>query len=186
MIKIGSSKKDFAINLPTHLKEITPEYLNKITEHIKLAENYALVALVLTAKLSEYCYTINSPKGKEPQIGVTPLLIKYNASADVHVDFAPGDVVVISNTDLERGHHFNINSAISSNYVAAYLMEDEDLRKNIQIGNLKDLTGARIGDYYVKMIQCKIVPINDIHGSYTKVESIEDPFVVKVETPTED
>lgn len=177
MVKLISYKKNFGINLPTKLSEITPEYLNKMTEHITVAENYAMIALVLTTKLSEYCYTIGSNKGKEPQIGVTPVIVKYSTSDDIYVKFEAGDIAIVSNTDIERAHHCRVPSMISSDNVANYLMDDDDLRKGLQIGEIKDESGNRLGDSYIKILQFKILPISDIHGSFKPVDSITDDFV---------
>lgn len=178
MITLNSSKQKFALNVPTQLSEITPEYLAKVTNHIHLCDNYAMIALVLTTKLSEYCYTLNNPKAKDAQVGVTPMIVKFKTSDDVHVDFNPNDIAIISNTELERGYHVNVPSMISSDKVGSYIMEDEDLRKAIQIGELKNENGERLGDNYIKLIQFKIVPISSITGSFTPINYIEDEFIV--------
>lgn len=178
MIQLLSNTKEFALNVPTKLGEITPEYLLKATEHIKVADNYAMIALVLTTKLSEYCYTLNNPKGKQPEVGVTPILIKYNVSDDVKVDFEQGEIVIVANSDLERAYHCNVPSMITSDRIGEYIMSDEEFRKNLQLGNIKDENGNRLGDNYIKMIQFKIIPICDIHGSFKPLDSITDEFVV--------
>ena len=146
MIQLNNKTKEFALNVPTSFKEITPEYLNKVTEHIKLAENYAMIALVLTTKLSEYCYTLNSNSNKQPEVGVTPIIVKFNKTDDVHVDFEAGDIAIIANSDLERAYHCNVPSMITSNRIAEYIMSDEQFRKDLQLGNIKDKNDQRLGD----------------------------------------
>lgn len=178
MIQLNNKTKEFALNVPTSFKEITPEYLNKATKHIKIAENYAMIALVLTTKLSEYCYTLNSNSNKQPEVGVTPIIVKFNNSADVHVDFEAGDIAIVANSDLERAYHCNAPSMITSDRVAEYIMSDEQFRKDLQLGNIKDENDKRLGDYHIKMIQFKILPICDIHGSFKPIDSITDEFVI--------
>lgn len=177
MVQLFSQEQSYLINVPTSLSEISAEYLQKVTDHIHVAEHFAIVALVLTTKLSEYCYTINNPNGKAPTIGVTPILVKFNSNeATSHLKV--GDIVIISDTDLERGNHLNVPSIITSDRVGAYLMSDAKYIKDIQIGEAKDDKGNRIGDSMVKLLQFKVVPVCDIHASYGHVDSIVDDFLV--------
>ena len=77
MVKFETNGKqgDAIIKLPTRIDEITPEYLKAITSHIKVADNYSLIALCHKEKLSNFVIAGRNNKG-EMSTAVVPLFVK--------------------------------------------------------------------------------------------------------------
>lgn len=164
---------EVAINLPTRLDEITPEYLNNVTKEVEIANNYSLIALCHKEKLSAF---VLAGRGKKEQMStaVVPLFIKRGNVDDQNKVLLMncGDTILITPTAISMGLHCNIPK--------------NDLNMGKFMAILKDDTygyqkAAYITDE-VYFLEFKIVPNCDILGYYNKsfLEDFVNPFKIEV------
>lgn len=183
MVPIKSIKADYGLNVPTSRSEITPELLEKLTKHIHLAKNYAIVALVNKVKLWELAASSGSVKndrnglvvaakgsGKDVVASVIVLLAKANGELPGKI----GDKVCIARTDLELGLHINGVSSISVEGFRNYIASDDALCKSVV--NRTALADTE----YIYLLEFKIVGFNSIKAIIdTEASSVnDDPFVI--------
>lgn len=174
MLQIKSKFKDFGINFPTSINEITPEVLNSITEGVKLPKHYCIVAMVFQPKLFEF---ISAFKNKNASINVTPILAKIAEGCNNEINASVGDKLIIDRSSLERSVHLNLPIMISSTNAANYINDDKELIKAITAGEFNSNNrSARI-----IVLEFKIVPINCISAATTVNQKIVDPFLIKGE-----
>lgn len=175
---IGEGSNGFKMNLPTSLNEITEDYLNGVTNHIRIAPYHCIVALVYRCKLPEIISTAR--KKKDLATAIVPLFVKANVTLnsssetfDMFVQMKTGDKLVIAGTDLERGYHLTCpkNFITIDNIVAIY-NSDMNFAK-----------GVMTDQNYYYFVDFKLVPINDIKGFYSreKDDSFVNPFIIKNE-----
>ena len=69
-ITVNTEKGKVILNLPTSIDEINPVYLTEVTEHIKVAPEYSLVALVYSTTISQVLNMKNVPAN----VAVVPML----------------------------------------------------------------------------------------------------------------
>lgn len=172
MVPIKSINANYGINVPTNRNEITPELLEKLTKHIHLAKNYAIVALVNKVKLWELAASSGVVKGngKDVVSSVIVLLAKANGELPGKI----GDKVCIARTDLELGLHINGISAISVEGFRNYIASDDALCKSVV--NRTALADTE----YIYLLEFKIIGFNSIKAIIdTEANSVnDDPFVI--------
>lgn len=189
MLKLQAGSKDFAINLPTSIKELTPEVLGAVTANIKLAPYHAIVALCFQVKLMTVAINVN---GDKPQtMSVIPVLAKISDDDSTKMNANVGDRLVLDRSSLERGIHLNLPTMISSKNVATYIGEDETLRQNLVKGGdgsessqefILNKSAKEREELLLKkspnvfVLEFKVVPVNDINISISADEKLIDPF----------
>lgn len=166
--KLGKAE----FNLPTNLKEITPEYLNQVTKDVIVADYHVLVGLCYREKLSDLIFTYRNKK--EATTSVIPLFVKRGNVDDVFQGYIKqGDKLIIGSSNLAMGHHVTcVRNNITINNFLAYVDGDaEAYQKALKLNE------------YVYFLEFKIVPANTIVGCYTDLkgdESYNNPFKVVV------
>ena len=129
MYLLKSKKANYSINLPTQKSESTPEVLTKLTEHIHLSKNYAIVALIYRTDPFELVMGGKSNSKNQVQVSVTAVLAKVNGDIVGKV----GDKVSITPSDLQLGLHINGVSALEVENVRNYINNDEELTKGCSV-----------------------------------------------------
>lgn len=184
MITIKSKKKNYGINFPTSVSEITPDVLKTITENVKLPKHYCIVALAFETKVFDFCAAISS--NKNTNVGVTPILAKISDEDSKDVNALVGDKIIMERSCLERGVHLNLKTSISSIAARNYFNSDPDLAKAIL---MKNTEGIIIDHNLNKSLQSsnspkiivlefKICPVNDIAAAIPDTPNPYDPFIV--------
>ena len=173
MVPIKSINANYGINVPTSRNEITPELLEKLTKHIHLSKNYAIVALVNKVKLWELAasYGVMGVKAnKDVVASVIVLLAKANGELPGKI----GNKVCIARTDLELGLHLNGISSISVEGFRNYIGSDDALCKSVV--NRTALADTE----YIYLLEFKIIGFNSIKAIIdTEASSVnDDPFVI--------
>lgn len=179
MLIIQGNNKTYGINVPTAEKEITANFLAKVTERVKLNKYQTIVALVMKTKIWDFCMSIRNPK-KDQNVAITAKLAKFIAPNTDEKDGAlpiknmsVGDIVVIDRSSIERGIHLSIPTIISPAGLSKYLEEDKDLLTDIVTGKRPDLSNQ-----YICLVQFKIVPISTITATYDAEEKVQDDFIL--------
>lgn len=172
MLQIKSKLKDFGINFPTSVNEITPEVLNTITAGVKLPKHYCIVAMVFQPKLFEF---ISALKNKNTNVNVTPILAKVAEGCEEELNGNIGDKLIIDRSSLERAVHLNLPIMINSTNAANYINDDKELIKSITAGEFNS-NGV---SPRIIVLEFKIVPINCVSAAVNKQQKVIDPFVIK-------
>ena len=184
MITIKSAKKNYGINFPTSVSEITPDILNAISEGVKLPKHYCIVALAFETKIFDFCAAINS--NKNTNVAVTPILAKISDEDSKDVNALVGDRIIMERSCLERGVHINLKTSISSTSARNYFNSDPEMAKAILTKN----TDGIIIDHNINkslqasnspkiiVLEFKICPVNDIAAAIPDTPNHYDPFIV--------
>lgn len=183
MITIKSAKKNYGINFPTSVSEITPDVLKAITLDVKLPKHYCIIALAFETKVFDFCAAINS--NKNTNVAVTPILAKISDEDSKDVNALVGDRVIMERSCLERGVHLNLKTSISSTAARKYFNSDPDLAKAILMKNTEGI----IIDHTINkslqstnspkiiVLEFKICPVNDIAAAIPDTNNPYDPFI---------
>lgn len=177
MLLIQGKNKNFGIDIPTKESEITAEYLQTVTERVKLNKYHVIVALIMKTKVYDFCMGIRNPK-KDQNISITTKIAKFipcdkNSDEKPAIEnMATGDIAVIDRSTIERGIHLSVPTIISPSGLANYLEEDKDLLTAIVTGKEPELMKQ-----HICLVQFKIVPINCITATYNAEVRVEDCFI---------
>ena len=157
---------DYLLSLPTTLSEINFEYLNKITQHIHVAPDYALIAVVYKVRPIEIVSSVK--QNKNANVGAVAAFIKGNSNPGFYDNIKLGDTVVIAPADIALGHTVRV---VNNNLTPSKLLELAETNPDLN----KKLIGVMTPTYFVDF---KIVATAFIHGSMTKDESKEAMYLV--------
>lgn len=157
---------DYLLSLPTTLSEINFEYLNKITQHIHVAPDYALIAVVYKVRPIEIVSSVK--QNKNANVGAVAAFIKGNSNPGFYDNIKLGDTVVIAPADIALGHTVRV---VNNNLTPTKLLELAETNPDLN----KKLIGVMTPTYFVDF---KIVATAFIHGSMTKDESKEAMYLV--------
>ena len=152
-----------AVSLPTHLSEITPEYLNGVTCNVKIGDNYSLIGIVYRESLSSIIMAFNQ-KRKEITTNVIPIFIRSGNGAPDYINkIKTGDTLIMAGSDIAMGHHVTcpMNRITVKNIVNLCEGDKEIYRKAV---SFKDKCC---------FIEFKLVPNCNIHGSYSELNTID-------------
>lgn len=159
-------------NFPNSIKEISNDYLTKITDTIHVADNYTLIALCYTEKLSKIILAGRANK-KDSKIKVTPIFVKAgncdidfikNATIKQRVVSMPSQIslgthVIVPNHRLTLDTFILAVSNSVDNNIYGNECANEDQRECI-------------------FIEFKIIPNSDIMALVDfDVKSIDNPYV---------
>lgn len=157
---------DYLLSLPTTLSEINFEYLNKITQHIHVAPEYALIAVLYKVRPIEIVSSVK--QNKNANVGAVAAFIKSNSAPSFYDNIKLGDTVVIAPADIALGHTVRV---VNNNLTPSKLLELAEINPDLN----KKLIGVMTPTYFVDF---KIVATAFIHGSMTKDESKEAMYLV--------
>lgn len=181
MLVIKSTKAKKILSLPTDFKEVTKEILEEMVANIKVAPNYAVIALLASERLDAVCQMTKNRSEKASTI--VPLLVKINDSDKDYFDknsFNINDRVMIAKTDIEMALHLSVpNNPWSLSHVVDFCNSDDELVKSITEYRLYKLPennpeysmNGGFKSVVVKkniFVNFKIVPINAIQAAYSR------------------
>lgn len=127
MLKIKSELKNYGINVPTSMSEITDEYFNTLLKDVEVSEHYTLVAICYIEKLFNCAVTIKNKS--ELRSDVIPVVAKSKA-------FKTNSRIITDTMSLERGVYFSVpNNIISMNKVGQYIADDKDMYMSVINGS---------------------------------------------------
>lgn len=159
---------DYLLSLPTTLSEINVDYLNKITQHIHVAPDYALIAILYKVRPIEIVSSVK--QNKNANVGAVAMFIKGNSNSNTsfYDNIKLGDTIIIAPADIALGHTVRV---VNNNLTPSKLLELADTNPDLN----KKLIGVMTPTYFVDF---KVVATAFIHGSMTKDESKEAMYLV--------
>lgn len=152
-VQVNYLGREATLHLPTQVNEIKPALLNEWTNHISLAKDYALVALVFKERPITLVSSVK--QNKNTNVSGVAIMIKANTNDEVINDIKLGDALVIAASDIAIGHHVVVpGNHLTPGFIIGLLNENDDLNKKFM--------EIMIPTYFVDF---KIVPVCNIHGS---------------------
>ena len=170
MITIKHDGVQGVINLPTSVREITPEMFAQLTSNITLQKHYVLVALCWKLGISEILMT-NKKTGNAKVVTVVAKTNLEEKDAWVKV----GDIAIVNKSAIELGTHVHVDTVASMPSVYNHYVELSKLGTPNAIGITKDAL-KDLPKEQVYLLEFKIVPVTDIKASVDAFKSNEDPF----------
>lgn len=165
------------LTFPTSISELTPDYLQRLTEEIKVADNYSLIALCHKEKLSAFIMAGKNHKS-EMSTAVVPIFVKKGKTDSDFINrINVSDKLLITPTQMATGLHVNVpGNTLTMGTLLKYIDGDGYAYQNA----LKES-----GNVY--FIEFKLVPNCDILGIYKHDSnaSFENPFAISVDSTKE-
>ena len=170
-LQVNGKKGVFDMNLPTSINEITPKYIEEVTNHIKVNAEYSLIGLIFREKLSTLLIAARK-SNKKSDISVIPIFVK---AGETNSKFISGihvmEKLIIAPSDIMIGHH--VSTPLNLLTINTFL----DLTEGDSNLYNKMLTSNE----YCHFIEFKLVPNCAIHGSYDPIDTtITNPFINKI------
>ena len=153
---VSTEKGKLRVSLPTSIDEISTEYLKAVTRHIRVGNEYSLVAIVYKTNTA---MLLNASKQKDAVTSVIPLFIKSGKTEDEFINSLDiKDVLTITGSDIAMGIHVgNPYNELSMSRIASIFKEDSDIVK----ASFTDKTM-----YY--FVEFKLIPNCNIHATVAK------------------
>ncbi|UWG06859.1 MAG: hypothetical protein [Bacteriophage sp.] len=172
MIKVESKFKDFGIQIPTDISEITSEGLDAILTNVVVAKHYCVVALYQNESLFG---VINS---KVNTVEVMPIIAKISKEDAELIGMKQMDKIIIDRSTLERGYHLYLkHNVLSPQFVNKYITNDTELTRSITVGTFGQNQGYTKGQK-VWFVEFKVIAINDLRAAITNNnQTAINPFV---------
>ena len=154
MIKVESKFKDFGIQIPTDISEITSEALDAVLTNVVIAKHYCVVALCQNESLFG---VINN---KVSTVEVMPIIAKISKEDAELIGMNQMDKIIIDRSTLERGYHLYLKHNVLSP----------------QFGTFGQNQGYKKGQK-VWFVEFKVIAINDLRAAITDKHKAINPFV---------
>lgn len=159
-VKLQINEVEKVLNIPTSVEEISDEYLKTITERIKVADNYSLIAIVAICPLNDIILNVKRNADRENRLPAIPLFIKSGkASNEFNSNIAFKNQVIVGQSQLVIAH-----SAVAKDNYLSFGYVCNAIHKDTTIGKRMEEFTNVLG-YFVDF---KIVPNCDIVGYYSK------------------
>lgn len=163
---------EVVFNFPNSIKEISNDYLTKITDTIHVADNYSLIALCYTERLSKIIIAGRAGK-KDSKIKVTPIFVK---AGKCDIDFINNakmkQRVVSMPTQISLGTHVivpNHKLTLDTFIIAITNTADNNIYE-------KELANPDQRDCI--FIEFKLIPNSDIMGLIDyEISNADNPYV---------
>ena len=140
MIKVESKFKDFGIQIPTDISEITSEALDAILTNVVVAKHYCVVALCQNESLFG---VINN---KVSTVEVMPIIAKISKEDAELIGMNQMDKIIIDRSTLERGYHLYLkHNVLSPQFVNKYITNDTELTRSITVCTFGQNQGYKKG-----------------------------------------
>lgn len=176
MIKVESKFKDFGINIPTDIAEITSDMLDAILDNVVVAKHYCVIALCQTESLFG---VINS---KTATVEVKPIIAKISEEDSNLINMKQMQQIIIDRSTIERGYHLYLkNNVLSPQFINEYITNDTELTRSITVGTFGQNQGYTKGQK-VWFLEFKIIAVNDLRAAIDLTKSNPNPFIY----PTKD
>ena len=159
MIKVESKFKDFGINIPTELSEITSEALEAVLSNVVVAKHYCIVALCQNESLFGI---INN---KVSTVEVIPIIAKISDEDSKLIGMNKMDKIIIDRSTLERGYHLYLkHNVLSPQFINKFITNDTELTRSITVGTFGQKQGYNKGQK-VWFLEFKVIAINDLKAA---------------------
>ena len=156
---VKTNQGNVKFEFPTSIDEISDEYLQDITKHISIANDYTLVGLVYHDRLSNVILTIRNNK-KKAQFGVNPIFIAAGKSDSELINNAKlKQKVLITSSQLSLGVQVATPNKLNLDYFGACIVNS--VEKDLYERELKNPNQAQ-----VLFLEFKLVPNCDILAIY--------------------
>lgn len=163
-----TERQRIVFKFPTNFREVSADFLTRVTSHVKVADNYTLVGLIYHEKLGNIIITRKQAK-KSFTAGVVPVFIKSGKADNDFLNNAKvKDKLIIASTELALGNHVVCpNNSLSLDLFIKYLDQDTTLAQRYH---------NNYGVSQCYFVEFKLIPNCDIKGFYSK-----NPFLVNDE-----
>ena len=171
---IKTSKGNIKFEFPTSIDEISDEYLQDITKHISIANDYTLVGLVYHDRLANVILTIRNNK-KKAQFGVNPIFIASGKTDSEFINNAKlKQKVLIPSSQLSLGVHVATPNKLNLDYFGTCVVNS--VEKDLYERELKNPNQEQ-----VLFLEFKLVPNCEILAVYgDSVKDVRNNPVTKV------
>jgi hypothetical protein len=158
-------------NFPTNLKELSSDYLTKVTSNVTVAPNYSLIGIVYHERLANIIITCKNKK-KNAAFGIVPIFIKSGAGDPSIVDNAKvGQKLLIGSSQIQIAHHCAVPAnKLTVDYFATVV--DNSVDKELYQKAVQDPDQSE-----VLFVEFKIVSNCDIVALYDDVVKINNPYI---------
>lgn len=171
MIKVESKFKDFGINIPTELSEITSEALEAVLSNVVVAKHYCIVALCQNESLFG---VINN---KVSTVEVIPIIAKISDEDSKLIGMNKMDKIIIDRSTLERGYHLYLkHNVLSPQFINKFITNDTGLTRSITVGTFGQKQGYNKGQK-VWFLEFKVIAINDLKAAINSESGNSNPFI---------
>lgn len=171
MIKVESKFKDFGINIPTELSEITSEALEAVLSNVVVAKHYCVVALCQNESLFG---VINN---KVSTVEVIPIIAKISDEDSKLIGMNKMDKIIIDRSTLERGYHLYLkHNVLSPQFINKFITNDTELTRSITVGTFGQKQGYNKGQK-VWFLEFKVIAINDLKAAINSKSGNSNPFI---------
>lgn len=171
MIKVESKFKDFGINIPTELSEITNEALEAVLSNVVVAKHYCIVALCQNESLFG---VINN---KVSTVEVIPIIAKISDEDSKLIGMNKMDKIIIDRSTLERGYHLYLkHNVLSPQFINKFITNDTELTRSITVGTFGQKQGYNKGQK-VWFLEFKVIAINDLKAAINSESGNSNPFI---------
>lgn len=171
MIKVESKFKDFGINIPTELSEITSEALEAVLSNVVVAKHYCIVALCQNESLFG---VINN---KVSTVEVIPIIAKISDEDSKLIGMNKMDKIIIDRSTLERGYHLYLkHNVLSPQFINKFITNDTELTRSITVGTFGQKQGYNKGQK-VWFLEFKVIAINDLKAAINSESDNSNPFI---------
>ena len=166
-VRVG--EKEYLVNIPTKVEEITKEYMLEVTNLLNIAPNYSLIGIV---SIEEFAAALNPSKRDlaKPIMGV-PVFVRAGHTDDEFINsITAGQTIIVGDGDLSIGHHINSPyNKLTMPYISSLCKQDANIRDNAFKLNEKCC-----------FLSFKLVPNNAIHGAINEDNKPTnvDPYVL--------
>lgn len=173
-------KKEYVYTFPNSIDEIDENYISKITEHIAIADNYSLIALVRRQSLKALIMAYKGKK-KSFETGVTPIFVKCGNTDNKFIkNIEVKTKLNIDKSGIELGSHVVTPTVLNIDKFCSMLDAYVDANLYNEI-----ITN----DEYNKLVcflEFKLVPNCDIKAAYnsfdeTEIEKSNSNYLVKID-----
>ena len=174
-LNVNGTQRDFTLNLPTTLSDITKEYITNVTSHIEVDANYTVVGTVFREKLSTLILASRRNK-KNSEIAVIPIFVKAGKTDSELINkLDVGEKLIIAPSDIMLGHHLSTpTNLLTINNILNIMEEDSEVYNKV--------IGIQEQCYFIEF---KLVPNCSIHGAYKNYSNdYKNPFVIKTRETT--
>lgn len=167
-LNVTVGEKEYLVNIPTKVEEITKEYVLEVTNLLNIAPNYSLIGIVT---IEDFAAALNPSKKdlSKPVMGV-PIFIRAGKTDDEFINSIEAkQMIIISDGDISIGHHVNSPyNKLSMPYISSLCSKDKEIKDNAFKLNEKCC-----------FLSFKLVPNSSIHGAVKEEKDvIVDPYVL--------
>lgn len=172
---VKTNQGNVKFEFPTSINEINDEYLQDITKHISIANDYTLVGLVYHDRLANVILTIRNNK-KKATFGVNPIFIASGKTDSELINNAKlKQKVLITSSQLSLGVQVATPNKLNLDYFGACIVNS--VEKDLYEKELKNPNQEQ-----VLFLEFKLVPNCDILAVYgDSAKDIRNNPVTKVD-----